>query len=766
MNNSKRLNIDILLFLFLCLLAIALFDHVVKCINFLLFNNTMMGILCFVIALAFLLVIMLCFYKFKVISLYKQRFDGLDIFFLGIFLFISLLWLPFPDTMWDTMGGELFLGKFAFTDKIFDMKPVLPYFFGIFSLAQRIFYYFRLVLGFRLSIIINFFIIFISYYKIKEILIVFFSNINEDFFKKLNKNVVAIIICSSAFAALYKEYSVLGLSLTKSDLFVIPLFLEFILLTLKPKNDDKDYAYAGLLIGLSTVMKLTNVVFFLPFILLNIIKNISSIKIKNILVVLLFCFLPMLPYIAYNVAVTGNPVFPFYNSIFKSQYFPHINPKDERWGPDSLLSIIFWPIILFLEPQKTTELGYNSNSLLIGYFITLLVAILGWKRPEIKKMIPIYFCLLISILLWSVTTGYGRYAILLEIFVFIMLPVFAYSLCHGYSYKAVYIIFITCLIAFWSLYICTYNLTSLPSTWSEKPAIFRNGKSYLKLVKPNIDLILNDRVATKNPDIKEKISSVKTWVCIGPNSGYPVLANTQANFFLIYGNKPENPAEFAKQYFESHPQDYIYTLSYYFNENYYNQLLEYGFIIIDYERLSLNFVDANSPAWFLKLAIKEQAEIEGIEGLEFYTICNNIPIVSVLPVEINRDFLFKKDSQDNDYIVEGFSWPESGHIWMDQERAKIRIPINPNGNNLKIIIDGETLVQDQFVEVIVNNQIVGNMGNNRKEFLLDADYLSQKDHLTIQFIVSKLYSPKELGINDDTRSLGLSLKKIGIYKSE
>ena len=65
MNNKKTLNIDIFLFLYLSLLNITLFESVVKCINFLLFNSALNNTICIILALLIFTTILILLFKYK-----------------------------------------------------------------------------------------------------------------------------------------------------------------------------------------------------------------------------------------------------------------------------------------------------------------------------------------------------------------------------------------------------------------------------------------------------------------------------------------------------------------------------------------------------------------------------------------------------------------------------------------------------------------------------------------------------------------------------
>jgi len=134
--------------------------------------------------------------------------------------------------------------------------------------------------------------------------------------------------------------------------------------------------------------------------------------------------------------------------------------------------------------------------------------------------------------------------------------------------------------------------------------------------------------------------------------------------------------------------------------------------------------------------------------------------------KINKVLLFKTGSNDLIYLIKGFSDPEVTHIWTDQEEAKIKIPIQINQSDLRLTIKGFKLTPLQTVKFVVNDRIYGNLENGDNEFIIKVEDLINQNYLDIKLNISKPYTPKELGINDDPRTLGFLLQSIVLYECE
>jgi len=135
-----------------------------------------------------------------------------------------------------------------------------------------------------------------------------------------------------------------------------------------------------------------------------------------------------------------------------------------------------------------------------------------------------------------------------------------------------------------------------------------------------------------------------------------------------------------------------------------------------------------------------------------------------IPVQYNREFFFNDGSFDIIFLREGFSSPEPNHIWTNQNMAEIEFPIQLPKTDIRLIIRGNVLTSLQTVEIIVNNRICGKIENGVCDMIMKSDELEGKKYLEIKLLVSQLYSPKELGMNNDPRTLGFMLYSIGLHE--
>ena len=137
-----------------------------------------------------------------------------------------------------------------------------------------------------------------------------------------------------------------------------------------------------------------------------------------------------------------NPIFPFFNSVFNSPFFPRTNFRDWRWKFDGWNSVegIFtgW---LYGKPISELK-SFNlllSSALVIAFawaLFSLLFLVFGntnvyLKIPTHEKIFLLWF--LVSFCLWEIQFAYSRYFEALEILAGIVLSIFlklVFSSCN------------------------------------------------------------------------------------------------------------------------------------------------------------------------------------------------------------------------------------------------------------------------------------------------------------------------------------------------
>ena len=138
----------------------------------------------------------------------------------------------------------------------------------------------------------------------------------------------------------------------------------------------------------------------------------------------------------------SNPIFPFYNHIFKSDWYSYSSGSDGRWFPKSITEWIFYPFFWITGNHSVvTEVFFADARILIGLISSLiLIAFLLLNKsnnlifPK-QKLILISVFYLASYIVWIKLFSYYRYAMVLEILgIFMMIICIVVILKTNYKY--------------------------------------------------------------------------------------------------------------------------------------------------------------------------------------------------------------------------------------------------------------------------------------------------------------------------------------------
>lgn len=405
---KKELNINIsLLVLLIIFLQVIVTDNIIYFIG-------MEYIYANIIALAVNFIIIGGLIKKKVIKI-ENQYTKWDIVFYVILITTCVLSIGFADKMWDTYSYHIYLQENPFQDKIYeDYFPGRTLTTYVYPIADRIFYIFRAVAGYRLGTLPSYFILLVMFYEIKKFIKFLVPDIGERFL-----SIISIVpICTFIILQQIGTYYI--------DNFSIVCLLEFSYIVMVHGTRIFEHKlwlyYLALAAGIATCIKFTNAIFLIGLILYLLIINIKCIKLVRwydyIFLLAVFC-LPMLPYCVDAIIQTGSPFFPYYNKIFHSEFFAHENWLDLRFGPDNFWQFLCWPVYILFHPAEAYDLqhGLTDFAFASGYVVSLVYFIIGIydavkKAGKIDKRKWFLAAVLIyDYLVWErFVLGYTRYA--------------------------------------------------------------------------------------------------------------------------------------------------------------------------------------------------------------------------------------------------------------------------------------------------------------------------------------------------------------------
>lgn len=125
----------------------------------------------------------------------------------------------------------------------------------------------------------------------------------------------------------------------------------------------------------------------------------------------------------YNFTVTNNPLYPWFNGIFKSEYFMPSSFKDGRWNHALDLSFLYDITFHGSRFIEQVDKAYSFGFMYMG--LLLFIPFVFFSKNLLKNIIilSIFF---ISIYVWRITTGtYMRYfLVMMPLGTFLLMMIF------------------------------------------------------------------------------------------------------------------------------------------------------------------------------------------------------------------------------------------------------------------------------------------------------------------------------------------------------
>lgn len=446
---------------------------------------------------------------FNFFELQKTDIQWNDLIFIGLILLFSNK-LVIPDSNFDCLNYHIFSIENPFENSIYHnvFPSGLHSFIGGYS--DLLFYLPHTFLGYRMGVIVNTLVLIIIFFQIRDLLLVLVQKTKKDAISLSQKKVISLF----SFLIISTEGILSNLCIYKNDLLFFPILLE--LLTILLTNEKKNYTYIIVLSAFSVLIKLTSIIFVLPIIASIYFSDPHKENIFNLIgkVFLTFAVVLSFEYLS-KYQQCGNPFFPFYNIFFKSEYFPEYNFFDLRWGPKSFFEKLIWPLKIFINQERFSEIHYYSGRISL-IFLFLPLAIYQWLKNRNKAILYMWLILTASLFLWILSTGYSRYALFIEILAGICF--FYLILNHNLNklVKSLYLLIILIQVSIAFYYYIGKNMD-----WSWRESLLSNPKLYVK----NCRMLLRDTPITN--ENKYSCSATEAWITIHKSAYCSMLDNSK-----------------------------------------------------------------------------------------------------------------------------------------------------------------------------------------------------------------------------------------------
>lgn len=457
---------------------------------------------------------------------------GLLIFGLSIPLLLFLNRVLLPDVSCDSLNYHLYLGFKGF-NTVNDKFEFFPTGIHNFSpVLEMVGYGFYKILGYRLGTVFSIVALYLSILGIYKI----FSLVTK-------KKIVGDLWLTFLFVSSFMSFELfLGMATYFNDVLVAMLTVWSVYFLLKYFENEKlvNLVLAAGMIGISVWGKQTNLYVAIAFgivVIIDLILNRKglNIRMRNVLMAgIIVISLPFLWYIK-NWQATANPVFPFYNGIFKSGYFPPVNFHEPQFAGENLWQKIMWGYYSIFKPARLGQVHDLFHDFKINFYfifggILLAYYVFNKKiKDKLTSRLIIFFWLAMEI--WSVQFGYLRYALAVE-----MLGGVLVLILFTKMGRWKYLVFVP--VCIWLL-VQNKRVVNLSLAYdiSFRPGYFYNKESYPK----NINQLFDNKLNIVNKDKADIYLNCSvtgmTYYVVSPYNNLPVLNIDQTAYKQMTDDK-------------------------------------------------------------------------------------------------------------------------------------------------------------------------------------------------------------------------------------
>jgi len=468
-------------------------------------------------------------------------------------VFVYAMRVVFPDVSFDVLNYRIFHAERSMSGLLFRPDEFFPTPAPYNPAPDMVTGLFRHALGYRLGTIANL------------LAMVWTAQVVDKLLRPFVRN--TWLRAAGVLLAVSAEHLLFEINNYMADLLAVPLVLEATYLALngtsrdskKGDVDARNLICIALLLGISVAFKLTNASVALPVVLLCAYRAIVQPRvdgvsiagrIKQLAVTALLCasaFLaPLLPFSFYLYRDTGSPVFPVFNGIFKSVFWPPHSIWDPRWGPVGMWEKLAWPVLISLHPERLSELAVYSGRISLAFVVAIPALIFARRDRRLRELYLLFIC---GALLWSASTGYIRYALSVEILATLVLLTLAAKLFEQVNGRRIaQAIGGLLLIGLTFQTVLSFYFVS-HQEWSQRPTLFTMPGSYLRESRH----LFRDHSLRPFVDAEtlKRIDEVEVWIGTGTKTSAitvtlrpdaPTLGAIQGEFF----STPESRDRFRR----------------------------------------------------------------------------------------------------------------------------------------------------------------------------------------------------------------------------
>lgn len=339
---------------------------------------------------------------------------GFIVFALLIPLALFLNRFLIPDVSYDSLNYHLFLGQRG-VDKQnipFEFYPTGMHNFS--PILEVPGYLITKFFGYRIGSISSLIFLYLSIFILYKIF-----RLYEPKLKILDKWWLTFFFVSSFLS--FEAFLQIATFYVDIEVAFLSLASLYFLLKYEKLFCFSDLIFSAVFLGVLFLGKLTGAYFlvtyfiYLAYILIRNPKIKWKQKFLNYFLTGLMVISFSLPFWYKNFLNTRNPVYPYYNNIFKSNLYPIVYFTQDKSGPDNNFEKIFWGVVSIKKPEKLGQVHDLFHDFKINIYFILIIIILIWALiKKDKELIKLSVFYLVTYEIWAWVFGYLRYAVFLE----------------------------------------------------------------------------------------------------------------------------------------------------------------------------------------------------------------------------------------------------------------------------------------------------------------------------------------------------------------
>lgn len=650
----------------------------------------------------------------------KPNLNTLLLFFFSVVLLVYVLC---PIHIFEDLNGYLHIAKLVSINGRMNFSPTF-----VISLFNNIsafpFYTINYILGgeyaCRLTLFLNFLLTGVALYSYSK--------------RKYNK-IVSRLVLLTFFSIPVFLASVAGLFSDPNDLISGVGLLIYTLVLLEEKLSAKGIFLFFIISALTFMLRLQTSILIFPLSLLILIKVFQqNDKARHLFTFFggsLFFALIFTPTLIYNFLKTGNPLFPNYNDIFKSEYFFPIHMQKAFLGatPPSLSFSLLEGITFYNDDQYLYSAYHRFGIGFLFYMAGILSPLMLFIKKYRTTISKILFIVVFGFILHHIVFFQLRYlySIIPAAILWVGLTFYELTNLNLKRFYSFYV-YITFSIIFFLGYLFQFQGNNMIDFPFPLTALFKNDFSGTSI--------------NKWLEVKKFFNAANT---ILDKNQKVLMHYTPANYFADF------KVEGFDWYFYSTQQKIMKTEG--------NPKETYHLI---FDELNFNAIILTYDDFF---GLMKNHYLEPKLSYAGYTLW-----MPKQKFKLGEQIYFGTNQRGNDFLLSGWHAPEPGLVWTKDSTSTIQIS-NPLciGQNLKLTISINPYVyknikQQHLIININGSDLYEGTFNKPHEIAITVPKtLNTSGEILITLKSPNSVSPRESGLDiNDNRKLAFQLHSIKI----